>query len=269
MSEKNNDVQEFDEVQTEQKMQEKEEQQMQAKAADIIQAASELSSVAMEKAEGKIEVTEGEDGDDNGGKVTQTISNSFVGLPIEALIGKPFIAAARSQQELTTIYVDTVMGLVYGKSDTEAKDNKDDKKVNTLTLKANRPVITKEGTMSSTTVKVEAPLLPLVPIPAFTMDEVVVDFNMEIKTSSTSESKNHADAATKLGYKSWFGLNAEITGNITSDSTHKRSTDSSATYTIHARAVQQPPTEGMAKLNSILASFMEPIDLRGTEKQSK
>lgn len=265
MSEKNNDVQEFDEVQTEQQTQAKTEQQVQAKAADIIHTASELSSVAMEKAEGKIEAAGGEDdkndSDDGGDKNTAAISNSFVGLPLEALIGKPFIAAARSQQELTTIYVDTVMGLVYGKSDTEAKDDKDDKKVNTLTIKANRPVITKEGTMSSTEVKVEAPLLPLVPIPAFTMDEVVVDFNMEVKTNSTSESKNHASVGTKIGYGG-FGLNAEITGNITSDSTHKRSTDSSATYTIHARAVQQPQTEGMAKLNSILASFMEPIDLR-------
>lgn len=259
MSEKNNDVQEFDEAQTKQQVQEKSEQQIQAKAADIIQAASELSSVAMEKAEEKIEVTESEDGGGGDRQETFNIANSFVGLPLEALIGKPFIAAARSQQELTAIYVDTVMGLAYDKSDSETSGNK---KANTLTIEANRPVITQEGTMDSTTVKVEAPLLPLVPIPAFTMDEVVVDFNMEVKTNSTSENKSHGEAATKLGYKSWFGVNAEITGNITSDSTHKRSTDSSATYTIHARAVQQPQTEGMAKLNSILSSFMEPIDLR-------
>lgn len=248
MSKKNDDVQEFDELQAE--------QQIKAKAADIIQAASELSTQSIESAASQIESAENENPDMKEGNDQTSIANSFVGLPLEALIAKPFIAAARSQQELTSIYVDTVMGLAYDKNESQSK------KVNTLTIEANRPVINKDGTISSEPVKVEAPLLSLVPIPALTMDEVVVDFDMEVKANSTSENKSHAEAATKLGYKSWFGVNAEITGNITSDSTHKRTTDSSATYTIHARAVQQPQTEGMAKLNSILSGLMEPIDLR-------
>lgn len=248
-NEKNSDVQAADELQTE--------QQTQTKAADIIQKASELSSDAIEKA-----VSQNEDATpDQGNMVTETastISNSFVGLPIESLISKPFVAAARGQQELVSIYVDTVMGLTYHKDDS----GNSSEEINTLIIKANRPVINQDGKMDSVPVQVEAPLLSLVPIPALTMDEVVVDFDMEVKATNTVENKEHAEAATKLGYKSWFGVTAEITGNITSDSTHKRTTDSSATYTIHARAVQQPQTEGMAKLTSILSGFMEPIDLR-------
>lgn len=52
---------------------------------------------------------------------------------------------------------------------------------------------------------------------------------------------------------------------IISDSEHRRQTDSSATYKIHARAIQQPPSEGMAKLTSLFAQAMEPIAVDGSK----
>lgn len=76
--------------------------------------------------------------------------------------------------------------------------------------------------MGSESCTVKASLLSLVPVPAFTMD-------------------------------------ASITGSVSSDSHHKRQTDSTAAYEIHAKTVQQPPSEGMEKLNSLLAQAMEPI----------
>ena len=39
--------------------------------------------------------------------------------------------------------------------------------------------------------------------------------------------------------------------------------DSSAKYNIYARTVQQPPSEGMAKLTALLAQTMEPIKIQG------
>lgn len=184
------------------------------------------------------------------------VGSAFSGLPMEALISKPFVAAALSQQELSAIYVDTVLKLAY-------KDGKgDDQTANTLDLTLQRPVIKDGGEMSSAEVKVNAPLLSLIPLPALTMDEVTVDFNMEVKTNEMSSSETKSDASSKVSFKSWFGLNAEITGNVTSDSQHKRQSDSSATYTVHARAIQQPPAEGMQKLTSLLSNIMEPIDTR-------
>jgi len=185
-----------------------------------------------------------------------SVASAFSGLPMEALIAKPFVAAALSQQELSAIYVDSVLKLAY-------KDGKGaDQTANSLDLTLQRPVIKDGGEMSTAEVKVNAPLLSLVPLPALTMDEVTVDFNMEVKTSEMSSSETKADVSTKVSYKSWFGLSAEITGNVTSDSQHKRQSDSSATYTVHARAIQQPPADGMQKLTALLSNIMEPIDTR-------
>lgn len=191
-------------------------------------------------------------GDDGGG--SKSITNSFVGLPLETLIGTPFIAAAKAQQELTATYVETVWDLAYGKNT--------DKKVNTLDLTIERPIISSDGgKVENKKFTVSAPILSLVPIPAFTMDEVVVDFDMEVKNSEISTEKNSAGIESTLGYKSFWGVSASIKGNVTADSEHKRETDTSATYKIHARAVQHPAASGMEKLTDLLTNAMEPIVL--------
>ena len=82
---------------------------------------------------------------------------------------------------------------------------------------------------------------------------------MEVKHMEMSEDKTHKDASATVNYNSWFGLDATITGSVCSDSEHTRQTDSTATYQIDARAVQQPPSEGMEKLTSLFAQSMEPI----------
>lgn len=184
---------------------------------------------------------------------TGDIKNEFVGLPIESLICAPILAAAKGQQELTAVYIDGLKKLAY-------KDEANgDTSTNTLDFTYQRPYIKEDHSIDSQRCNVQAPLLSLVPVPAFTMDEVVVDFNMEVKSQNMQDDKTHKDAGTNIKYNSWFGLDASITGNISSDSEHKRQTDSSATYKIHARAVQQPPAEGMAKLTSLFAQAIEPI----------
>lgn len=186
-------------------------------------------------------------------------ANAFSGLPIESLICGPIIAAAKGQQELTAVYIDTVRKLAYG-GDGSGKDNK----AQTLDFTLQRPVIQESGAMTTQNVKISAPLISLVPVPAFTMDELTVDFNMEVKTMDMTDDKTHSDVNSTVSFNSWFGLKSSITGNVSSDTEHKRQTDSTSTYTIHARAVQQSPTEGMQKLTSLFTSLMEPIDLRGS-----
>lgn len=193
------------------------------------------------------------------------VASSFAGLPIESLIGGPFLAAAKVQQQLAATYVDTVMKLAY--KETETEDKKKAQETNILSFEVPRPVINEKNGETSVTVEnmqINAPLLALVQIPSFQMDEVTVDFDMEVKTSDMKSDETKADVSSTVNFKSWFGLNASITGNVSSDSVHKRESDSSATYKIHARAIQQPPSEGMAKLTSLLTQAMEP--LRKTEK---
>lgn len=184
--------------------------------------------------------------DEKGVQVSQ-----FAGLPIESLICGPILAAARGQQELTALYIDGVKKLAY--------EDESAKKTNQIEFQYERPIIGADKKVTVQKCKVEAPLISLVPVPAFTMDELTVDFDMEVKSTELQDDKSHKDASSTVEYNSWFGPDASITGNISSDSEHKRQTDSSATYKIHARAVQQPPSEGMAKLTSLMAQAMEPI----------
>lgn len=90
-------------------------------------------------------------------------------------------------------------------------------------------------------------------------DELTVDFDMGLKIPEFGQRQTTATDSTNREYQSWFGLKADITGSVTSDSTHKRHTDSTATYKVYAHANQQPPTEGMAQLTSLFAQTIEPI----------
>lgn len=154
------------------------------------------------------------------------------------------------------------MKLAYKESNS-GNDNKNEKITNTLDFEVERPVAKDDGSMSTEKFSISAPLLSLVPVPAFTMDELTVDFEMEVKNSDMSQTEAKADVQSTVNYKSWFGLSANITGNVSSDSTHKRESDSSATYKIHARAIQQPPSEGMAKLTALFSQMMETIPAGG------
>lgn len=227
-------------------------------AKTVISDAKDIINLASESID-KTELTDtkvGADGD------SKSVTNSFVGLPLETLIGSPFLAAAKAQQELAATYVETVWDLAYGKegSGKEHKiDGGDSNRVNTLNLTIERPIVLEDGSVTKKEFSVNAPILSLVPVPAFTMDEVVVDFNMEVKNSEVSTEHNNAGVESSLNYKSFWGLSANIKGSVTSDSEHKRETDTSATYKIHARAVQQPPAAGMNKLTDLLTQAMEPI----------
>lgn len=184
-----------------------------------------------------------------------TIGETFEGLPIESLICAPIVAAAKGQQELTSVYVDSIMQLAY------AKDEKGEitDKCNTLSLKMQRPMTDSNGETTLQECEINAPLLSLVPLPAFTMDELTVDFTMEVKASKVDTSKTEAEVNTNVNFKSLFGLNTSITGKVASNSSQTRDNSSSATYNISARAVQQPPTEGMNRLTELFARMMEPV----------
>ena len=182
------------------------------------------------------------------------VSKSFESLPIDQLICAPILAVAQGQSELCRVYIDYLFELAF------EKDDSGNPTENARVIKFNltRNVITSDGDVKPQTVLVEAPLLALVPVPAFTMDETTVRFTMEVKEVSTSKDTKETEASTTGGFSKW-GFKAEVSGKVTTSSENTRSSDHSAKYEIYARAVQQQPVEGMAKLTQIFASVIEPI----------
>ena len=181
------------------------------------------------------------------------VAKDIVGLPLGLLISQPIIEVAKGQAELCQVYLNTLFQLAFTKGKT---DGTLEAKVISFTLE--RPVVGENGETKLVTSQVQAPLLALVPLPALTMDEATVRFSMEIKNQELEKDTSSAEVSGTTSFSCW-GFKAQISGKVSTDREHTRSTDKSAKYEIYAHAVQQEPAEGMAKLSSIFASVIEPI----------
>ena len=158
------------------------------------------------------------------------ISDNFTGLPIGLLICQPLIEVARGQAELCNVYLDQLFRLAFKTMPDLTKAEAVEAR--TVKFKLNRMVVdAASGQTKPVQVEVEAPLLALVPVPAFTMESSL----------------------------SVWGFSSTISGKVTTSRENTRSSDKTAKYDIYARAAQQPAAEGMAKLSSIFASVIEPI----------
>lgn len=185
------------------------------------------------------------------------VGKSFETLPIEQLICAPILAVAQGQSQLCRVYLDYLYELAFEKDG----DGKSDK-TRVIKFNLNRTIITPDGDVKVQPITVEAPLLSLVPVPSFTMDETTVRFTMEVKEVSTSKITSASDISASSSFSLW-GFKANVSGKVTTSSENTRSSDHSAKYEIYARAVQQQPTEGMAKLTQLFASVIEPIEAGG------
>lgn len=182
------------------------------------------------------------------------ITKSFECLPIDQLICAPIVAVAEGQAELCRVYLENLFRLAF-------KD-KEHKEINSINFNLQRMIVSETGEAKTQDITVSAPLLSLVPVPAFTMDEATVRFTMEIKEVNTQKNDSSAEVNANAGFSKWC-FHANISGKVTTSSSNTRSSDHSAKYDIFTRAVQQPPAEGMAKLTSIFASVIEPIETGG------
>ncbi len=185
---------------------------------------------------------------------TNDTAEAFAGLPLGLLVCQPILEVAKGQLALCRVYIDQLLELAYN------DPNDPEKGTRTISFTFDRLIIDKvTGKETTKTMTLNVPLISLVPMPAFTMDETTVDFNMEVKESTVDTSDSSSSFSTTESFNFW-GVSASITGNVSANNSHTRSTDNTAKYTIHARAVQQPPTEGMAKLTSLFASSIEPYE---------
>ena len=193
------------------------------------------------------------------------ISDNFTGLPIGLLICQPLIEVAKGQAELCNVYLDQLFRLAFKSMPDLEKGEAVEAR--TVKFKLNRMVVdAASGETKPVTVDVEAPLLALVPVPAFTMEEATVNFTMEVK-DSTSDKLTKSDESTLQSSLSAWGFSTTISGKVTTSRENTRTSDKTAKYDIYARAAQQPAAEGMAKLSSIFASVIEPVTSSGSSGQ--
>ena len=185
-----------------------------------------------------------------------SMANQFSGLDMAALIGGPLTAACNAQTMLarSTLNFIEEVGL-------EPADASGVRKVRTANFSFDRTADGTDGKMGSENVEMNVPLLAIVNVPALSIDTVDVTFDIEVKSSTSSQSSSDKDAeldataGLKIGP---FSLDVKIKGSISCHESNTRSSDNSAKYHVQVHASQQKTPEGLMRMLDILSSAVAP-----------
>lgn len=217
------------------------------------------------------------------GPALVSMAQQFSGLPMRSLIGGPLKAAAEANSTMAVTQTKFMLDTCFYK---QKVDEKDKEKPRTLipimvTMEINRSVIYeeegKEGKPGKPKVKsvptqFELPLLTIIPLNSLAVDEVQVNFDMEVKSSysdessksNSSETQGSMSADAKLGGAWW---SVEVKGSVSYDSktasshstTYQKS--NSAQYSVSVHAGQQKLPEGVTTIIQAFTNSISPIEL--------
>ena len=177
-------------------------------------------------------------------------SNKFVGIPIAELVAAPLVAVCDSQNKLAQSAYEFMTEIGFN----------EEGKTRMVEFNLQRPV---EGAPKPQDIKVQAPFLGLVPLPNLLIDDVQVDFQMEVTATEASTDKSASEGSTSANANFKFGCfgggSVNVSGKVSSSRENTRSTNQTAKYQVHVSARQQRQTEGLSKLMDIMASCVEPL----------
>lgn len=183
------------------------------------------------------------------------IAEQFAGLDMENLIGGPLSAAANASTQLANSTADFINRVGF--------DN--DGKVRTVAFAYQKRSMNDDGTSNLDEMKVDVPMLAIVPIPNLQVDEVNILFDMEVKQSEKSE-KSMDLGATITGTVNLGIVKVSVTGNISAHSANTRSSDNSAKYHVDVRATNHGTPEGLARVLDMMAANVAPMLVGSTIK---
>lgn len=174
------------------------------------------------------------------------IAEQFAGLQMDQLIGAPLCAAVDASLQLAESTADFIRNVGFD----------DAGNVRTVAFGYQRFSDNRDGTGNLEEMRVNIPLLAVVPVPNLQVDEVNLLFDIEVKQSERRESSMElgASASGKLGV-----LKVGITGNISAHQNNTRSTDNSAKYHVDIRAANHGMPEGLARVLDMIAANMTPM----------
>jgi len=198
------------------------------------------------------------------------VQDQFSGLDMGALIGGPLKAACDAQIMMAKATSDFIQNVGMDAANTSGV-----RKVRTVDFSFQRPSTAGDGKgIGMEKVNLSVPLLSIVKIPALSVDDVNVTFDMEVKSSVSSESSadEKVEAEAKAGF---FGASVSIKGSVSAHQSNTRKSDNSAKYHVEVHAKDSGMPEGLAKVLDILSTASAPAKIEAvgndgkTEKQSK
>ncbi|MCH3917631.1 MAG: DUF2589 domain-containing protein [Spirochaetia bacterium] len=151
------------------------------------------------------------------------IRNAIADVPIEQLIAAPFKAAIEAQRQLAQSTVDFISSVGMEKGKTK-----------TISFGLTSPE-------NGESMEIKAPVLALVPLPELAIEEMNIDFQMEVTATDKVEQEDREEQVA-------------VSGKVTSSATGTRETNQSAKYQIHVKAKKQEPPEGLSRILDLLAT---------------
>lgn len=196
------------------------------------------------------------------------MSDQFKGLPMDSLIGGPLEAAVKANvmmAQSTAEFINTVGFDQVPVDPSDAAKGMQAGKARTALFKFERPGIAVSGARTIEQVKMEVPLLAIVPIPNLQVDTVDVVFDMEVKSSTSSKSSSDTSgqfsAKAKVGWGP-FSATVNVSGSCASHKENTRSSDNSAKYHVEVKAKNFGIPEGLARVLDIMSEAAKPLDVQ-------
>lgn len=207
-----------------------------------------------------------------------SMAQQFSGLPMDSLIGGPLNAAAKANSAMALSQTKFMLDTCFQK--TTDGDSTSYKPI-MIKMALTRGVMSKksDGSVEITplTTKFDLPLLTVMPLNSLAVDNVSVNFEMEVK-SSFSEDDNKEKESSFSGESSfeakagWGPLSVSIKGNASYSSrdsethnTHYEKSNS-AKYTVNVHAGQLPLPKGVNTIVEAFSKAIEPVDTKTDTK---
>lgn len=219
-----------------------------------------------------------------------SVAGQFAALDMASLIGGPLNAAANAQGQLASITTEFIQNVGLqddgnGNLSARTVDFKYDKPfkveaveavdavpaqpavaadpVNGIAAKPAVPAVAAVAAVPAYWDKVsldlQVPLLTIVKAPNLQVKEVNVQFDMEVKTSSSSSNETQRDASLGVSYKGW-GAKVDFKASVSNTQKSQRSSDTSAKYHVDVKALDEGAPEGLMKVLDILGEAIQPAD---------
>lgn len=205
-----------------------------------------------------------------------SMAQQFSGLPIKSLISAPLIAGAEANSKMAITQTQFLLSTCFNINE---QDGKTDYQPIMINMTLTRSVVKADGTAGTPVqTRFDLPLLTIMPLNSLAVDEINVNFEMEVKssfsndkeTASESESSASGSFSAKVGYGCF---SASVSGSVSATSKNTSSEKShyeksnSARYEITAHAGQLPLPEGVTTIIQAFSECIAPIQLKAEGEQ--
>lgn len=177
-----------------------------------------------------------------GGK--KNAGDPFTGLPSEILVGEALRAATEAPERVK-------------RSGTEYPDPADPgkggpEKSKTAVFSFRKTGIVRDGEKTEEPVDIQAPLLSLVPIPSMILDEVNVNFDMDVVSSVAGQKTDEREPAAGLYHQ------VSVKGIAATAAQHGNDPGAPSGYHVDASPENGQMPEGLSRMLDILGNAASP-----------